>query len=89
MKGLESSGCEKIFYEQTSSSAIRRPELQAAIDLVREGDVLIITKIDRLARSVTYLLSIVQRLKKKKLRYAYLIWEWTHKRLPANLCWLF
>lgn len=67
MKELESSGCEKIFYEQISSSIIKRSELQSAIDFVREKDVLIITKIDRLARSVTDLLSIIQQLKKKKV----------------------
>ncbi len=42
-------------------------ELQAALDFVREGDVLVITKIDRLARSVTDLLSIIQQLKTKKV----------------------
>ena len=41
MKELESSGCEKIFYEQISSSVIKRSELQSAIDFVREKDVLI------------------------------------------------
>ena len=46
---LKASGCEKIFYEQISSSVIKRIELQAALDFVREGDVLVITKIDRLA----------------------------------------
>ena len=64
---LKSACCEKIFNEQISSSVIKRPELQAAMDFVRDGDVLIITKIDRLARSVTDLLSIIQQLKKKKV----------------------
>jgi DNA invertase Pin-like site-specific DNA recombinase len=64
---LKASGCEKIYYEQISSSAKKRTELKAAIDFVREGDVLVITKIDRLARSVTDLLQIIDVLKTKKV----------------------
>jgi len=46
---------------------MKRLELQAAIDFAREGDVLIVTKIDRLARSVADLLSIIQLLQQKKV----------------------
>lgn len=63
---LESAGCEKIFSEQVSSVAVR-PQLQSAIEFVREGDRLIVTKIDRLARSVSDLLTIINRLERKKV----------------------
>ena len=42
-----------------------RAELDRALDFIREGDVLIVTKLDRLARSVRYLLDIVERVGKK------------------------
>lgn len=66
IKELRAEGCEKIFQEQVSSIATRT-ELQAAIDYVREGDVLIVTKLDRLARSVSDLLTIIQMLENKKV----------------------
>lgn len=66
IKLLEESGCIKIFKEQVSSVGAR-PQLEAAIDYVREGDVFMVTKIDRLARSVRDLLGIIERLTKKKV----------------------
>lgn len=66
IKELELVGCEKIFSEQVSSIAIR-PQLKAAIDFVREGDRLVVTKIDRLARSVADLLEIIKILERKKV----------------------
>lgn len=63
---LQAAGCEKIFHEQVSSIVIRK-ELQAAMEFVREGDMLVVTKIDRLARSVADLLSIIQVLEDKKV----------------------
>lgn len=66
LKELQTSGCEKIFCEQVSSVAIRL-QLQAAIDFAREGDMLVVTKIDRLARSVADLLTIIQTLAQKKV----------------------
>ena len=65
-RDLLAAGCEKLFVEQVSSVA-KRPQLEAALDFVREGDTLVVTKLDRLARSVADLLSIVERLEKKKV----------------------
>jgi len=59
-------GCSKLFVEQVSSVGTRR-QLEAALDYVREGDTLVVTKLDRLARSVTNLLNIVDRLEAKKV----------------------
>ena len=66
LRELKAIGCEKIFQEQVSSIAIRA-QLQAAIEFVREGDVLVVTKIDRLARSVSNFLSIIEALEQKKV----------------------
>ena len=62
---LVATGCtERLFSEQTSSVGLR-PQLEAALDFVREGDTLVITRLDRLARSTTDLLNIVQRLEQQ------------------------
>jgi len=60
--------CDRIFREKSSaSSTINRPELKSALDFVREEDVFVATKLDRLARSVVDLPIIVQRLEEKKV----------------------
>jgi DNA invertase Pin-like site-specific DNA recombinase len=65
LRELEAGGCEKFFKEQVSSIAQSRPELAAALDFIREGDELVATKIDRLARSVADLLRIVEKVRAK------------------------
>ena len=51
---LEHYGCERIFQEQVSAVATRQ-ELERAIDVLREGDKLVVTKLDRLARNVVHM----------------------------------
>ena len=63
---LRSAGCEKIFSEQVSSVA-QRDQLEQALDFCRQGDQFLVTKLDRLARSVSDLLNIVARLEAKKV----------------------
>ena len=64
IKALNAAGCEKVFAEQVSSVA-KREQLEAALEYVREGDVFIVTKLDRLARSVADLVNIGARLEAK------------------------
>lgn len=64
---LHAEGCEEIFEEKLSGkSADTRPQLQSAIHMCRRGDVLICTKLDRLARSMIDLWDIVTKLEAKK-----------------------
>ncbi|WP_373503765.1 recombinase family protein [Aestuariivirga sp.] len=63
-RDLKAAGAEKVFTERVSSVA-KRDQLQAALDFCREGDTLIVTKPDRLARSIENLVSITGRLKAK------------------------
>ena len=65
IRDLTAAGVEKLFSEQLSSVDAERPQLEAALDFVREGDVLVITKIDRVARSVAHLCAIEARLHAK------------------------
>lgn len=64
IRDLSATGCNKVFSEQISSTAVRI-QLEAALDFVREGDTLVVTRLDRLARSTADLLAIVARLEAK------------------------
>ena len=63
---LEAARCERIYVEQVSSVDVpARHELAKALDYIRDGDVLVVTKLDRLARSVAHLLDILAQLNAK------------------------
>lgn len=65
-RDLEAAGCDKLFTEQVSSVDMpNREKLEDAIEFAREGDVLVVTKLDRLARSVAHLVKITERLETK------------------------
>lgn len=61
---LHREGCTKVFKEQVSSVG-DRPQLRACLDYLREGDTLVVTKLDRLARDTRHLLEMVQTLTAK------------------------
>jgi DNA invertase Pin-like site-specific DNA recombinase len=63
-RDLRAAGCRKVFSEQTSSVG-PRPQLDAALDYCREGDTLVVTKLDRLARSARHLSGLVDQLEVK------------------------
>ena len=66
LRDLQTVGCTKIFREELSASSdSKRPELAKAFEYLREGDVLVVTKLDRLARSVSDLVGITKDLKAK------------------------
>lgn len=62
---LKQVGCEKIFTDKISSSKKQRPGLDAALSYVRAGDVLVVWKLDRLARSLNDLVHLVAILEEK------------------------
>lgn len=64
VRELEKVGCEKLFSEQVSSVA-HRTALDNALNYVRDKDVLVVTKLDRLARSTQNLLKIIEQLEAK------------------------
>jgi DNA invertase Pin-like site-specific DNA recombinase len=64
LRDLKAAGCKKLFTEQVSSVA-ERERLSAALDYAREGDTLVVTKLDRLARSARHLLELVDALEAK------------------------
>jgi DNA invertase Pin-like site-specific DNA recombinase len=61
------SHCDKIFEEKKSAASGRRPRLEACLEYVREGDTLVVTRLDRLARSTLHLCQIADELKRKNV----------------------
>jgi DNA invertase Pin-like site-specific DNA recombinase len=63
------SGCDKVFKEKRSGVDAGRPELKRCLEYLREGDTLLVTKIDRLARSTSDLYRIVSQLAEKGVAF--------------------
>jgi DNA invertase Pin-like site-specific DNA recombinase len=59
---LRAAGCVEIHEEQASGASRARPVLAQVLDQVRAGDVLVVVRIDRLARSLSHLLEVIERL---------------------------
>ena len=59
---LHAAGCERVFEESMSGTRTDRPQLAAALEFAREGDVLVVARLDRLARSLRQLLTTVDTL---------------------------
>src|SRR6516165_1090789 len=64
LRQLDALGCAKVFSEQVSSVG-ERERLTTALEYVREGDTFVVTKLDRLARSVAHLVEITAELRRK------------------------
>ncbi len=71
---LQGAGCARIFTEKASGSHRNRPQLQAALDYLREGDTLVVWKLSRLASSLT------QVIKTATTAYSY---DREHQLLPS------
>jgi len=59
---LTAAACEQVFVEKASGTLARRPELDAALRTTRAGDQLVITKLDRLGRSLEHLIELSKLL---------------------------
>jgi DNA invertase Pin-like site-specific DNA recombinase len=65
MAELKAADCEELFVDQVSSIQ-RREELEKALKFSRKGDILVVTKLDRLARSIPDLVRITETLEEKQ-----------------------
>lgn len=71
LAALAAAGCDIIRREQASGTTLEaRPELRTVLDFIRAGDTLVVTRIDRLARSLRDLQEVVALLKEKGARLA-------------------
>jgi DNA invertase Pin-like site-specific DNA recombinase len=74
-RALCAAGYDKLFIKQVSSIG-KRHQLECTLDYSREGDTLVVTKLDRLARSVADLLSMVGHLERKNVALRVLAMFW-------------
>ena len=81
---LGQNGCQRIFEEKVSGAKRDRPELSRLLDHLRPGDVLTVTRLDRLARSTTDLLHIAERLKEINAGLRSLAVPWADTTSPAG-----
>ncbi|CAM4358945.1 resolvase [Bacillus manliponensis] len=72
LEKLEAYGCTKVFTEKQSGAKSDREELQKALDYLRDGDKLVVYKIDRLARSTFDLQRIVKELSERNVSVVFL-----------------
>ena len=66
---LEKAECEKICVEQASGSKSSRPELERTIEMLREGDTLVVWRLDRLGRSLKHLIELVTELEESGIGF--------------------
>lgn len=65
LDALEKAGCEKIYEEKMSGMKDDRPQLNQLIEYAREGDVLVVYKLDRLGRSTKRLIELSEELQER------------------------
>jgi DNA invertase Pin-like site-specific DNA recombinase len=79
---LAEAGCAKIFNETASGARTDRPQLKRAIAILGEGDVLIVTRLDRLARSTRDLLNVLAAVSEKRAEFRSLRDVWADTTTP-------
>ena len=87
---LHAMGCDKIFAEKISGAITNRPELMKALAELQDGDVLVVTRLDRLARSTRDLLNILDTISKAGAGFRSLADTWAdtttaHGRLMLTI----
>ena len=81
---LRAAGCTRIFAEKSTGAHARRPELARMLDYLRAGDVVTVTRLDRLARSTRDLLDIAEQLQAKGAGLRSLAEPWADTTTPAG-----
>ena len=76
LDALRQVGCTRVFQEKVSGAGRDRPELARLLDQLREGDTVVVTKLDRLARSTRHLLEIVEHIRVAGRRFQSLGEPW-------------
>ena len=81
---LKEAGCRRTFEEKVSGAKRDRPELTRMLDQIREDDIIVVTRLDRLARSTKDLLDIAEKLKDAGAGLRSLAEPWADTTSPAG-----
>lgn len=81
---LKAAGCQRIYEEKISGAKRARPELNRLLDHLRIGDVVVVSRLDRLARSTRDLLEIAEQLKAATAGLRSLYEPWADTTTPAG-----
>ena len=66
---LDEAGATRIFVDHASGARADRPELAACLDYLRQGDTLVVGRLDRLGRSLAHLLDVVDQLRDRDIEF--------------------
>ncbi|WP_423680257.1 recombinase family protein (plasmid) [Methylomonas sp. MS20] len=69
LEALTKAGCKKVFDDKISGSRAERPGLTKALEMLREGDTLVVWKLDRLGRSVKNLVDLISELHRQGVQF--------------------
>ena len=81
---LKEAGCKRTFEEKASGAKRDRPELARMLEQLRDGDVVVVTRLDRLARSTRDLLDIAERLREAGAGLRSVAEPWADTTSPAG-----
>lgn len=81
---LKLAGCSRIFAEKVSGARRQRPELERLLDHLRAGDLVVVTRLDRLARSTRDLLDVAERIQEAGAGLKSLAEPWADTTTPAG-----
>ena len=66
---LRKAGCEKIFVDQITGKSFNRPGLEQTIQILRQGDTLVVWRLDQLGRSLKHLIELVSELENREIGF--------------------
>jgi DNA invertase Pin-like site-specific DNA recombinase len=84
LQALKKAGCRRIFHEKISAGARNRPEFQRMLDQIRAGDILVVWKLDRLARSTRDLLETMETIRQADGKFQSLSEPWADTTTNAG-----
>ena len=84
LTALKGAGCGRIYQEKISGAKRDRPELQRLIDQLRPDDIIVVWKLDRLARSTHNLLELVDQIKNANASFCSLSEPWADTTSPSG-----